>query len=116
MRFTYGNTNSLNAHLISVHPKEKETHSEKDHLVKTLRAEKSVRIAKNKSKGDLFKQIPLGQKGNVLSLDFQVMDKQCQERWDSAVMEFMSKTNCSFKTAENLDVLVNALFPSRKKV
>ena len=110
-----GSTSGLRNHILTKH---------KDLAAKFLEQEASV-AAKKKSeadgvkaaaaiKKDMFKQTKLvTNNNNELNVDIY-RDPAVQERWDLAVIDFMSVTYSSFSAMEHLDILLKALYPNAK--
>ena len=92
--------------------KEEQDQRTKDSL-KAKKAELAKALEKSARKEPL-KQSKLGaNNNNQLQVDIY-RDPAAQERWDEAVIDFMSLTYTSFSALEHLDILLKALFPNTK--
>ena len=79
-----------------------------------LRAEASDKLIKAKKKKEGVNQPKLTfDKSGKLSLNFQ-HDKAMQERWDKAVVLYISETYISFKAAAKMNILLKAIWPSSR--
>ena len=82
--------------------------------IEKLRAEAAEKILAAKKKRENVNQPKLAfNKSGQLSLNFE-HDKAMQERWDNAVVLYISETFTSFRAASKMNILLKAIWPSSR--
>jgi len=83
--------------------------------IEKLRVEAAEKIVTAKKKKESINQPKLSfdNKSGKLSLNFE-HDKAMQERWDNAVVLFISETFTSFSAASKMNILLKAIWPSSR--
>ena len=82
--------------------------------IEKLRAEAAEKILAAKKKRESVNQPKLAfNKSGQLSLNFE-HDKAMQERWDNAVVLYISETFTSFNAASKMNILLKATWPSSR--
>ena len=98
-------------HMEAHHEKENEKFLKQHAHIEKARAEKRKR-----KRGDGTMQLKLfSNNNNRLGLDNR-LDPKMQERWDAAVVKFVSETGISFFACEKLGILLEAIWPNKLRL
>ena len=79
--------------------------------VEQLRREKADRKRKRSGDGKTQLKLCVSGNNNQISVDRR-LDPDLQNRWDAAVVEFVSETGVSFEVCSKLDILLRSISPN----